>query len=189
MYDIISGGNFHGEPIALVMAYFTAAMSELGAISERRQNRLVNPALSGLPAFLTKDSGLNSGLMIAQYTAAALASENKVYSHPAAVDSIPTSADQEDHVSMGTTQSRMSLKVVENVETIISIELLMALQGLSFGCESLSPVMEEVLGILQMAVPPIDRDRVFHNDIEAVRKVVRSGALAAAVEKQIGKMI
>jgi len=129
--EVISGGNFHGQPLALVLDYLGIALAELANISERRTERLVNPALSnGLPAFLTRDGGLNSGLMIAQYTAAALVSENKVLAHPASVDSIPTSANQEDHVSMGTIGARKARTILQNVRRVLAIELLCATQGL-----------------------------------------------------------
>ena len=129
--DVISGGNFHGQPLALVMDYVGIALCELGNISERRIERLVNPALSnGLPAFLTKDGGLNSGFMVVQYTAAALVSENKSLAHPASVDSIPTSANQEDHVSMGTIACRKAQMIFNNLHKILAIELMCAAQGL-----------------------------------------------------------
>jgi histidine ammonia-lyase len=128
---VISGGNFHGQPLALIMDYVGMALAELANISERRTERLVNPALSnGLPAFLILDGGLNSGFMIAQYTAAALVSENKILAHPACVDSIPTSANQEDHVSMGTIGARKAKTILENVKRVLAIELLCAAQGL-----------------------------------------------------------
>jgi len=131
--DILSGGNFHGEPVAFAMDLFGIIISEIGSITERRINRLLNPALSeGLPAFLIKDAGLNSGLMILQYTAAALASENKILCHPASVDSIPVSADQEDHVSMGMNAVLKAKKILENVEKIVAIELLVAAQAVDF---------------------------------------------------------
>ncbi len=127
--DFLLGGNFHGQPLALAADYLCMAAAELASISERRIERLVNPQLSGLPAFLVNDSGLNSGFMIAQYTAAALVSENKVLSHPACVDSIPTSANKEDHVSMGTISVRKCRSVIANAENVIAIELLCALPG------------------------------------------------------------
>jgi histidine ammonia-lyase len=130
--DFISAGNFHGEPAALVMDYLKIAVSELGNISERRTARLVDGNLSGLPRFLTDKGGLNSGLMIAQYTAAALVSENKLLSHPASTDSIPTSANQEDHNSMGSIAARKCFEVINNAEKIIAIEILCACQGIDF---------------------------------------------------------
>ncbi len=133
--QVISGGNFHGQPLALVLDYVGIALAELANISERRTERLVNPALSnGLPAFLTRNGGLNSGYMIAQYTAAALVSENKVLAHPASVDSIPTSANQEDHVSMGTISARKAQTILHNLRRVLAIELLCAAQGLDLRC-------------------------------------------------------
>ncbi|WP_169737000.1 aromatic amino acid lyase, partial [Deinococcus pimensis] len=130
--EVISGGNFHGQPLALAADALTVAVAELASISERRCEQLLNPALSGLPAFLTSHGGLNSGLMIAQYTAAALVSENKVLSHPASVDSIPTSANQEDHVSMGAHAARKLRDVVENTAGVLAVEVLCAAQALEF---------------------------------------------------------
>ena len=130
--EVISGGNFHGQPVALALDFLAMGVSELGAISERRIEQLVNPRLSGLPAFLTEPAGLNSGFMISQVTAAALASENKGLCHPSSVDSIPTSANQEDHVSMGPISARQAMSVVENTERILGIELLTACQALRF---------------------------------------------------------
>jgi len=136
--EVISGGNFHGQPLALMLDYLGIALAELANISERRTERLVNPALSnGLPAFLTRDGGINSGMMIAQYTAAALVSENKVLAHPASVDSIPTSANQEDHVSMGTIGARKARAILKNVRNVLAIELLCAAQGLDLRSGSL----------------------------------------------------
>jgi len=136
--EVISGGNFHGQPLALMLDYLGIALAELANISERRTERLVNPALSnGLPAFLTRDGGINSGMMIAQYTAAALVSENKVLAHPASVDSIPTSANQEDHVSMGTIGARKARTILKNVRHVLAIELLCAAQGLDLRSGSL----------------------------------------------------
>lgn len=129
--EVISGGNFHGQPMALAFDFLGIGLSELGNISERRLERLVNPALSnGLPGFLIKKGGLNSGFMIVQYSAAALVSENKVLAHPASVDSIPSSANQEDHVSMGTIASRKAMEIMENVRKVLSMEILTACQGI-----------------------------------------------------------
>ena len=128
--SVISGGNFHGEPVALVMDFLGIAAAELCSISERRLERMVNPALSnGLPAFLTPHGGLNSGYMICQYSAASIVSENKVHAHPASVDSIPSSANQEDHVSMGTTAARKCRTIVKNLYSVLAFELMAAVQG------------------------------------------------------------
>ena len=156
-------------------------------ISERRIERLVNPMLSGLPAFLVSDGGLNSGYMIAQYTAAALVSENKVLCHPASVDSIPTSANKEDHVSMGTIAARQSRDVIQNAADVITIELLCAAQALDLftnmkpGAGTL-----EAYRVIRQAVPHLETDRPLSQDIEAMRELIRSGKILAAVEKKIG---
>jgi histidine ammonia-lyase len=177
--ELLSGGNFHGEPVALAADFLAIAVAEIGAISERRIERLVNPALSGLPAFLTEDGGLRSGLMIAHVTAAALASENKVLAHPASVDSIPTSANKEDHVSMGVTAAHKAARVVANTRRILAVELLAACQGLEFvkPLETSAPLMAAYRRLRQH-VRPYDSDRFLSPDIEAVAELVRQGTLA-----------
>ncbi len=187
--ELISGGNFHGESVAFLMDFLKIAIAELGNISERRVERLVNPALSELPAFLVKEGGLNSGFMLAHVTAAALVSENKVLCHPASVDSIPTSANKEDHVSMGTIAARKALEVVSNVETILAIELTAACQGLEFlkplkPAKALIPVYEKVRENIQ----PWDKDRYMADDIEKARDLIVKRELLNIVEKQIGKL-
>jgi histidine ammonia-lyase len=178
--DVLSGGNFHGEPVALAMDYLGIVLAELASISERRTNRLVNPALNrGLPAFLTRDAGLNSGLMIAQYTQAALVSENKVLAHPASVDSIPVSADQEDHVSMGTIAARKARSIADNVATVVAIELLAAYQAIDIldGEDKLGLATGKLFAQLRKCVPPMDGDRMFIEDINALRALIRSNAV------------
>ncbi len=176
--SILSGGNFHGEPIALVMDYLGIAIAELGNIAERRINRLVDPHLSGLPACLIDNNGLNSGFMITQYTAAALVSENKVLSHPASVDSIPTSANQEDHVSMGTIAARKAGQIINNVQRIISIELLAAAQGLDFvGPEKTSKTVKAIYDFVRNISPQVTRDRSLHEDIETMADKIKSGKI------------
>ena len=178
--DVLSGGNFHGEPVALAMDYLGIAISELASISERRTNRLLNPVLSrGLPAFLTRDPGLNSGLMIAQYTQASLVSENKTLSHPASVDSIPVSADQEDHVSMGTIAARKARTIADNTTTVLSIELLAACQAISMlGAEAkLGVHTRKAYERVRKLVLPSDGDRLFIDDINAVRSLIVANAL------------
>ena len=178
--DVLSGGNFHGEPVALAMDYLGIVLAELASISERRTNRLVNPALNrGLPAFLTRDAGLNSGLMIAQYTQAALVSENKVLAHPASVDSIPVSADQEDHVSMGTIAARKARSIADNVATVVAIELLAAYQAIDIldGEDKLGLATGKLFARLRKCVPPMDGDRMFIEDINALRALIRSNAV------------
>ncbi len=178
--DVLSGGNFHGEPVGLAMDYLGIALSELASISERRTNRLLNPTLNrGLPAFLTRDAGLNSGLMIAQYTQAALVSENKVLAHPASVDNIPVSADQEDHVSMGTIAARKARSIADNVATVVAIELLTAYQAVDIlgGEDKLGLATGKLFAQLRTCIPPMSGDRMFIEDINAVRALVHSNAV------------
>jgi histidine ammonia-lyase len=201
--EILTGGNFHGQPLAIVLDYLAVAVSELANISERRTERLVNPALSnGLPPFLTKYGGLNSGFMIAQYTAAALVSENKSLAHPASVDSIPTSANQEDHVSMGVTAGRKTAAILENVQSVLAIELLCAAQGLDFrmhddkvrsnSCEhSLlqpGPGVLAAYEVVRQHIQFLEYDRELHLDISLAQELIRSGTLLTAVEKAIGTL-
>jgi histidine ammonia-lyase len=167
--EMRSGGNFHGQPLAISLDLAAIALAELANISERRIERLVNPNLSGLPAFLAHEGGLNSGYMIAQYTAAALVSENKVLCHPASVDSIPTSAGQEDHVSMGNHAGLKLLQVMANVERVLAIELLCAAQGVEFlkprkpgrGAGAVYDAIREV-------VPPLEDDRILSTEIAQI---------------------
>ena len=181
--EAISGGNFHAEPVAFAADIIALAICEIGSIAERRIAMLVDPALSGLPAFLTPKPGLNSGFMMAQVTAAALVAENKQRATPASVDSIPTSANQEDHVSMAAHGARRLLPMIENASAIIGIELLAAAQGCDFhaGLAS-SPALEAVRQLVRAKVPHLDNDRYFHPDIQASIGLVRSGALGPAVE-------
>jgi histidine ammonia-lyase len=165
------------------------AAAEIGAISERRIERLVNPALSDLPAFLVREGGLNSGLMLAQVTAAALASENKVLCHPASVDSIPTSANKEDHVSMGAHGARKAAQVVANTRRILAVEAIAACQALEFHKPlDTSPPLAAAYQAVRARVAPLDRDRMLAPDIEAVAELVRTGALAAAAEAICGTL-
>ncbi len=187
--DFLLGGNFHGQPVALALDFLSIAVAELANISERRIERLVNPMLSGLPAFLVGDGGLNSGYMIAQYTAAALVSENKVLCHPASVDSIPTSANKEDHVSMGTISARQCREVVDNAENVIAIELLCAAQALDL-FTNLKPGEGTLLAykVIRNSVPNLETDRILSTDIEAVKALIRSGKILSAVEKKVGPL-
>ncbi len=174
--DVLSGGNFHGQPVAQTADFTTIALAELGAISERRTERLVNPQLSGLPPFLVKEGGLNSGFMMVQVTAAALASENKVLAHPASVDSIPTSANQEDHVSMGVTAARKASIVARNVARILSIELLCAAQALDLRRPlKSSEALESVHRLVREQVDFYEVDRAHHPDIKAVDNLLWDG--------------
>ncbi|MBI5581344.1 MAG: histidine ammonia-lyase [Deltaproteobacteria bacterium] len=187
--EFLLGGNFHGQPVALAMDFMGIAVAELANISERRIERLVNPMLSGLPAFLVSDGGLNSGFMIAQYTAAALVSENKVLAHPASVDSIPTSANKEDHVSMGTIAARKGREIVANTENVIAIELLCAAQALDL-FTNLKPG-EGTLAAYQAirrVIPHLDTDRFLAADIAAMRDLMRNGAILGAVEERVGEL-
>lgn len=184
--DHLEGGNFHGQPVALVMDFMGIALSELANIAERRIERLVNGALSGLPRFLTKKGGLNSGLMIAQYTAASLVSENKVLSHPASVDSIPTSANQEDHNSMGSISARKCLQILKNVQKVIAIELFAASQGVEF----LKPLKcgkgtSAAYNFIRRYIKPLEGDRIIHNDINKAIELLESGRLLKHVEENV----
>ncbi|WP_206808686.1 histidine ammonia-lyase [Paradesulfitobacterium ferrireducens] len=180
--EVISGGNFHGQPLALAMDFLGIALAELANISERRIERLVNPQLScGLPAFLTEKGGLNSGYMIAQYTAASLVSENKVLAHPASVDSIPTSGNQEDHVSMGTIAARKARTILENAQYVLAIELLCAAQGIDLRGSTPGAGTQEAYQAVRQVVPKLKEDRVAYQDIETAVKVIRENLLLAAV--------
>lgn len=186
---VISGGNFHGQPIALVLDYAKLAIAELGNISERRVAHLMDPALSGLPAFLVRQAGLDSGLMITQYTAASLANKNKALAWPASSDSIPTSANQEDHVSMGMTSARHLRRTLENVQWIVAIELLCAAQGLDLRAPlAPAPGTGAALSALRNVVPPLNEDRLMQADMAAARELVVSGALRQAVEAVVGEL-
>ena len=180
---VLSGGNFHAEPVALAADQLALAVAEIGSLSERRTAVLIDPKMSGLPAFLVKESGVNSGFMVPQVTAAALVAENKTLATPASIDSIPTSAGQEDHVSMATHGARRLLEMAGNAAGIIAIELLAAAQGIEFHRPlKSSRALEAALKTLRRAVPRYDRDRFFAPDIEAASNLVRSGAFGEFVE-------
>ena len=186
---VLSGGNFHGQPLALAYDFLSIALSELCNISERRIERLVNSNLGGLPPFLIKESGINSGLMIAQYVAASLVSENKVLSHPASVDSIPSSANQEDHVSMGGVSVRKCLEIKNNLSRILSIELLCASQAidlkekLKLG-DGTSETYEQIRSIVEF----MDNDRFFYRDINNIEILINSEDFISNIENKIGKI-
>jgi histidine ammonia-lyase len=188
---LVSNGNFHGQPVAFALDALAMAVAELANISERRVERLVNPALSdGLPPFLTEEGGLNSGFMIPQYVAAALVSENKVLAHPASVDSIPTSAGQEDHVSMGNAAGLKAWQVLANSELALSIELLAGAQGVEF----LAPLepgegARAVRSAVRELSPRLRDDRPLSEDIERVAAAIRDGSLLAAVEAEVGELL
>jgi len=182
--EALSGGNFHAEPVAFAADMLAMAVCEIGSISERRIAMLVDPALSGLPAFLTPKPGLNSGFMIPQVTAAALVSENKQRAYPASVDSIPTSANQEDHVSMAAHGARRLLAMAENAANVIGIELLAAAQGCDFHAPlRSSAALEQVRATVRAQVPTLQDDRYFHPDMVAATALVRDGALARGLEE------
>lgn len=176
----LSGGNFHAEPVAFAADMIALAVCEIGSLAERRIAMLVDPVLSGLPAFLTPKPGLNSGFMIPQVTAAALVSENKQRAYPASVDSIPTSANQEDHVSMAAHGARRLLPMVENAVSVIGIELLAAAQGCDFHAPlKSSPVLEQVRARVRADIPHLEDDRYFHADLVTAGYLIRSGAIAS----------
>ena len=175
--EILSGGNFHAEPVALAADALAVAIAEIGALSERRIALLIDPSLSGLPPFLVEHGGVNSGFMLAQVTAAALASENKSLAHPASVDSLPTSANQEDHVSMSTFAARRLADMAANSAGIVAIELLAAAQGIDFRAPlRTSPRLQEVHALVRSKVAFYDHDRYFAPDITAIQALVESGA-------------
>jgi histidine ammonia-lyase len=179
--ELLSGGNFHAEPVALVADALAVAIAEIGAIAERRLALLVDASMSGLPPFLVQESGLNSGFMIAQVTAAALASENKSLAHPASVDSLPTSANQEDHVSMATFAARRLGEMVANTRSILAIEYLAAAQGIDFHAPlATSAPLQHVVRTLRAAVPVYERDRVIARDMAAAERLILDGGLTAA---------
>jgi histidine ammonia-lyase len=176
--EALSGGNFHAEPVAFAADILAIAVCEIGSLAERRIAMLIDPALSGLPAFLTPQPGLNSGFMVAQVTAAALVAENKQRAHPASVDSIPTSANQEDHVSMAAHAARRLAAMAENAANVVAIELIAAAQGCDFHAPVASSApLERVRARLRERVPRLERDRYLARDIAAAADLVRSGAL------------
>jgi histidine ammonia-lyase len=185
--ELVSGGNFHGQPVAVALDHLAVATCSLASISERRIERLLNPALSGLPPFLTKNAGLNSGFMMAHVTAAAVTSENKVLAHPATVDTIPTSAGKEDHVSMGVHAARKAEEIVDNTATVLAIELLAAAQALDF----LAPITagkgaRAAHRFFRRHVAGMRRDRHLAPDIETARAIVVDPAFRASVEAAAG---
>ena len=187
--EVISAGQFHGQPISMAMDYLCLALCTLANISERRTEQLVNPDLSHLPGFLTTRPGLNSGFMIAQVAAASLTSENKALAHPASVDTIPTSANQEDHVSMGVTAARKARAVCTNVEMILSIEALCAAQARDFHPDLRAGAgAQAVYDRLRRSVPPLESDRYLKRDLDEAIELMRSGAFVEAVEAAVGPL-
>jgi histidine ammonia-lyase len=187
--DMLSGGNFHAEPVALVADALAVAIAEIGAISERRVAMLIDSVISRLPPFLTPEPGLNSGFMIVHVTAAALASENKSLAHPASVDSLPTSANQEDHVSMATFAARRLGPMLRNTAHIVAIELLAAAQGIEFlrPLQS-SPALEGVMRLVRSVSPAMNSDRSLARDIEAAHHLVSAGDIGHATEAAIPEL-
>lgn len=186
---ILSCGNFHGEPVAFALDFMGIAISAMASISECRISKLVNPAMSGLPAFLAPEGGLNSGHMIVQVAAASLVSENKILAHPACVDSIPTSADKEDHVSMGTIAARKLGKIVENAENIVAMELLSATQALDLHEPyKASAAVQAVHDLIRQHVPFAKEDRVFSKDIEVIKNLIHSNQILDCVVDTVGEL-
>ena len=188
--EVVSAGQFHGQPLAMVLDYLALALCTLANISERRTEQLVNPDLSHLPGFLAARPGLHSGMMIAQVAAAALASENKSLAHPASVDTIPTSANQEDHVSMGVTAARKARAIVTNVERVLAIECLCAAQAREFHSEyRAGKGAQAVQEAVRKRVPPLEQDRYLHDDLVAAHELIVSGELLRAVEAAAGPLL
>ena len=191
--EVISGGNFHGQPMALAFDFLKMAISEFADVSERRAERLINPQLSeGLPAFLTKYGGVCSGFMIAQYAAASMVSENKIYAHPACVDSIPSSGNQEDHVSMGTTSARTAAMVLDNAQKVIGIELAAAAQGIWLRQEigesdisNLAPATRAAYDYIRTVSAPVDEDILMHDELKKFDEMVKDFSILEAVERVV----
>lgn len=188
--EVISGGNFHGQPMALAFDFLKLAASEYANISERRSERLINPQLSeGLEPFLTKHGGVCSGFMIAQYAAASMVSENKIYAHPACVDSIPSSGNQEDHVSMGTTAARTAAMIVDNAQKVLGIELFAASQAIWLrGEKGLAPATQAVYVFIRESVDPVDEDVVMHFELKKFDEMIKSNRIVEVAEKAVGQL-
>lgn len=184
--EVISGGNFHGQPMALSFDYLGIAMAELANVSERRLERLINSQLNDLPAFLVDDGGLHSGFMITQYAAASLVSENKVLAHPASVDSIPSSANQEDHVSMGTIAARKSREIIENAKRVLATEIMAACQAIDFreGFE-LGKGTAAAYRTVREVVDFVSEDRIMYDDLEKITELITSSKLVGNVEREV----
>lgn len=187
--EAISGGNFHGQPVALAFDFLGIALAEIADVAERRIERMVNSSLSGLPSFLVKKGGVNSGFMIVQYTAAALVSENKVLAHPAGVDSIPSSANQEDHVSMGTIAARKAREILGNVRRVLAIELMCACQAIDLrGDKGMGVGTRAAYDCVRAKIPYLTEDRPLYDDINRSEALIEDGSLVAAVERAAGPM-
>lgn len=189
--EVISGGNFHGQPMALPFDFLGIALAEMANVSERRIEKMTNPAINhGLPAFLVEKGGLNSGFMIVQYSAAALVSENKVLAHPASVDSIPTSANQEDHVSMGSIAAKKSKDIFENVRKVIGMELITACQAIDLkgAKDKLSPATKAAYDEVRKYIPYVSEDRPMYADIHKAEEIISTNEIVEKVEKIIGTL-
>lgn len=187
--EVISGGNFHGQPVAIAMDTLGIAVAELADVSERRIERLLNPALNDLPAFLTPVAGINDGYMVAQYAAASLVSENKILAHPASVDSIPTCANQEDHVSFGTIGARKAGQIIKHTQRVLGTELVCAAQGADFkGKDKLGTGTAAAYTAVRKRVDFLNSDRILYLDIDASQEIIKSGELLNEVEEAIGKI-
>lgn len=187
--EAISGGNFHGQPVALAFDFLGIALAEIADVAERRIERMVNSSLSGLPSFLVEKGGVNSGFMIVQYTAAALVSENKVLAHPASVDSIPSSANQEDHVSMGTIAARKAREILGNARRVLAIELMCACQAIDLrGDKGMGVGTRAAYDCVRAKIPYLTEDRPLYDDINRSEALIVDGSLVAAVEKAAGSM-
>lgn len=187
--EVVSGGNFHGQPLAFVLDYLTIALTELGSVAERRTDRILDPERSaGLPPFLAVTPGVNSGLMLTQYTAAALVAENRVLSHPASVESIPTSGSQEDHVSMGWGAGRKLHTVLDNTARIVAVELLCAAEGIRYRAPEPAAGTAAALAAIRAEVPPLQDDRSVAADLETIARLIEDGTLVEAVERRVGTL-
>lgn len=191
--EVISGGNFHGQPMALAFDFLKLAVSELANVSERRSERLINPQLSeGLAPFLTKHGGVCSGFMIAQYAAASMVSENKIYAHPACVDSIPSSGNQEDHVSMGTTAARTAAMILDNAQKVLGIELFAASQGIWLRGERavsrMAPATRAVYDHIRKTVEPVDQDIIMHDELEKFDQMIKNREITEAAQQAAGPL-
>ncbi|MCK8815827.1 histidine ammonia-lyase [Natroniella sulfidigena] len=188
--QVISGGNFHGQPMALPLDFLGMALAELANVAERRIERLVNPTLSGLPPFLIDDGGVNSGFMITQYSAASLVSENKVLAHPASVDSIPSSANKEDHVSMGTTAARQTKQILDNAKNVLAIELMAAAQAidLRIEAEQLGKGTQVAYKKIRESIDKLTEDRIMYLDINQSASLIEENVIVEAVEEAVGQL-
>jgi len=188
--DVISGGNFHGQPMAISFDFLGIAMAEMASISERRLERLINYQLNDLPAFLVKEGGLNSGFMITQYAAAALVSENKILAHPASVDSIPSSANQEDHVSMGTIAARKGRDIIENVQRVLATEIMAACQAIDFReGYTLGVGTSEAYRVVRENVEFIERDKIMYIELDKVTNLIADGSIVESVEQKVRVLV